>query len=668
MFIQLCMIAYGLYTGSKFVTHTSVKTTKKRVRRELVTQPQRLKETSPHKRDHRSYERMVNYHLAGATALFGAASLGTFYFPVLGLASAVGSLYLSVPIFEKAVYALFKEKRLNRIEIVQSLAIIALLASGYYLLYTGTTFIYYVAEKLRLMTENKAIDSISSVFSEQASQVWIIKDGIEIEIPFAQLQLDDVIVVNAGEQIAADGLIIYGNASVDQHALTGEAQPIEKTIGDSVFASTAIMSGKLHIQVKKAGSETTAAKIGELLKNTVDSTTLIESIGREISDQSAPFHLSVNLIALPILGLPGVIPLLCSNFLESLRLTSPISMLNFIQIASHDGILIKDGRSLQTLAEIEVVVFDKTGTLTLEQPHVQAIYTFNGWDEAVVLGLAAAAEFRQTHPIAKAILEEAKNRAIAVTQIDEANYKVGYGISVKIEQQWVHVGSDRFMAMEGVVLPGMLDLHGNSEEGCTLIYVAVDKALVGVIELRPTIRPEAKAVIERLKHHHHMALYIISGDNEKPTQALANELGIEHYFAEVLPKDKADLIQQLQQSGKKVCFIGDGINDSIALKTANVSISLSGASTVAVDSAQIVLMDASLAKLPDLFDIASSFQSNAKSIFLVASMSSVAGIGGVFFVHIGLPVIVSLYSFSLASSLAVAMLPALKINKTTNDL
>jgi heavy metal translocating P-type ATPase len=665
MFIQLCMIAYGLYTGSKFVTHTSVKKVKKnRVRRKdlVTTNAPQVLEISPYKKNRHSYEKSVNYHLVGAASLLGVASLGSLYFPVLGLVTAVGSLCLSVPIFEKAFYALFYEKRLNRIEIVQSLAILILLASGFYLLYASANFIYYVAEKLRLMTENKAIHSISSIFSTQVSQVWLLKDGVEVEVPFDQLQLDDVIVVNAGEQIAADGLIVYGNASVDQHNLTGEAQPIEKTIGDSVFAATAIMSGKLHIQIKKAGYETTAAKIGELLKNTVDSTTLIESIGREISDESAPFSLGINVAALPILGFSTAVPLFCANFLESLRLTSPISMLNFIQIASHDGILIKDGRSLQTLAEIDVVVFDKTGTLTLELPHVQAIYTFNGLDEQVVLGLAAAAEFRQRHPIAKAILDAAENRAIAVAQIDEANYKVGYGISVKIDQQWIRVGSDRFMTMEGIKTSAH-HLQSHHEEGCSLVYVAIDSELVGIIELRPTIRPEAKAVIEQLKHHHHMALYIISGDNEKPTQALAKELGISNYFAQVLPQDKAELVQKLQQAGKKVCFIGDGINDSIALKTANVSISLSGASTIAVDNAQIVLMDGSLEKLPALFKIASSFQANAKSIFLVASVSSVAGIGGVFFAHIGLPAMVALYSFSLASSLTVAMLPILKNKK-----
>jgi len=319
--------------------------------------------------------------------------------------------------------------------------------------------------------------------------------------------------------------------------------------------------------------------------------------------------------AAPFVGLTGTAALFCSNFLINMRILSPLGMLNFLHRASREGALIKDGRSLQTLAQADTVVFDKTGTLTLEQPRVRNIHTFGGTDEDRVLSLAATAEYRQTHPIALAILEEAGARGLNAAEIDEANYKIGYGITVKTGGHEVRVGSQRFMETEETDLPDTFaDMSEQShEQGCSLVCVAADDRLIGAIEMEPAIRPEAEEVIRKLRRHR-MTFYIISGDHETPTRKMAEKLGIDHYFAQVLPGDKAELVGKLQEQGRKVCFVGDGINDSIALKKADVSVSMLGASTIATDSAQIVLMDRTLRKLPDLFDISRGFQENMKDI------------------------------------------------------
>ena len=223
-----------------------------------------------------------------------------------------------------------------------------------------------------------------------------------------------------------------------------------------------------------------------------------------------------------------------------------------------------------------------------------------------------------------------------LANVRNTSVEVGYGLSVKIENQLIRVGSDRFMAVEGLVIPVELqDVQAQCHQnGYSLVYVAINNQVEGAIELHATIRSEAKQVIRTLQELN-LKVYIISGDNEKPTQQLAHELGIEHYFAEILPKNKADIIDQLQQEGRVVCFVGDGINDAIALKQANVSVSLRGASTIATDTAQIVLMDERLDQLLFLFDQAKELDTNMRNSLVVSIVPGLFSLGGIYFLHFG---------------------------------
>ena len=244
--------------------------------------------------------------------------------------------------------------------------------------------------------------------------------------------------------------------------------------------------------------------------------------------------------------------------------------------------------------------------------------------------------------------------------IDEANYEIGYGLKVQLDDKLIRVGSIRFMTMENIVIPPRIHtLQTKShDQGASLVYVAVNEQLSGAIELQATIRPEAKQVIDNL-HQRGMTIVIISGDHKKPTQQLAQELGIDQYFAETLPENKAQLIEKLQKEGKSVCFVGDGINDSIALKKANVSISLRGASTIATDTAQVILMDESLKQLPILFDLATRLEKNMRTGFVTALIPGVMCVSGVYFFHIGVITAGVLYNLSLGIGVVNAMLPKL---------
>jgi Cu2+-exporting ATPase len=291
-----------------------------------------------------------------------------------------------------------------------------------------------------------------------------------------------------------------------------------------------VLAGKIHVRVEKAGKETIAAQIGSMLNRTASYQMALQSKGTQIAHKSALPILILSAVTWPTIGLEQALAMLSSSFGINIRMTSPIAVLNYLNIASKQGILVKDGRSLELLGDVDTVVFDKTGTLTLEQPHVTQLYPCNGLDEATLLAYAAAAEHRQTHPIARAILAAAANRAIRLPAIDNAQYEVGYGIKVTIGNQIIRVGSDRFMAGEGIVIPNEIRIRQAQAHalGYSLVMVAVDNQLGGAIELQPTIRPEAKTVVDNL-HARGITLVIISGDQEGPTHQLAQTLGIERY-------------------------------------------------------------------------------------------------------------------------------------------
>jgi len=351
-------------------------------------------------------------------------------------------------------------------------------------------------------------------------------------------------------------------------------------------------------------------------------------------------------------------------------------MLTYLNLASQQRILVKDGRSLQLLTKIDTIVFDKTGTLTLEVPHVALIHTCPSICEEQLLTYAAAAEYKQTHPIAKAILQAADERGLTLSAISDTKYEIGYGLKVSIPTQKalltngtahgadtkvVRVGSARFMTMEGIIIPSDIKgLHEESQKsGHSFVYVAINDELAGAIELHATIRPEAKQVVSELRKRK-MDIVIISGDHEQPTKKLAQELGIDNYFAETLPENKAELISKLQEEGKSVCFVGDGINDSIALKKANVSISLRGASSAATDSAQIILMNQNLKQLICAFDVAQNFETNMKLNLTATIIPGVITVFGAFFLGFGIAHSVILNDIGVIIGASNAIWPWLK--------
>ena len=567
--------------------------------------------------------------LKRASIAVGLGIAGFFFFPL----QIVAVCYLLEPLsglFKDAYRSLRYQHRINS-DVLNAVCMGGVLAGGFFFTLTLNAWFLMLVYWLAIKTEEHSKQGIIDLFGQQIRAVWVLVDGVEVEVPVEQVQAGHLIVIHAGQMVPMDGIIVEGHASIDQRMLTGEAQPAEKGPGDPVLAATMMLAGRICVQVEKAGEATTAAQIGRILTETTDYKTNLVSRAQARNDQLALPALLLGAISFPFLGLNRTLGLILTTPGYRMILYGPLSMLSYLHLAAQQGLLIKDGRSLELLRDVNTVIFDKTGTLTLEQPHVNAIHACPGFSQDEVLAYAAAAETKQSHPIALAILAAAAEQGITPVAIHDAAYEIGYGIAVKYDQKTIRVGSRRFMDLHAIALPpAMQTLQDEAHEaGHSLVLVAVDDRLAGVINLQPTLRPEAKAIISQLRARG-LQLYIISGDHDAPTRHLAQELGMDGYFAEVLPAAKADLVKQLQAQGRNVCFVGDGINDSIALKTANVSVSLRGATTIEIDTAQIVLMSGNLAQLPNLFVLADEFASNMRYNLLAATIPSIVIISGVF--------------------------------------
>lgn len=596
----------------------------------------------------------------------GLAVLGTTS-PVFYMAGSLAVLYLGRHVYQM-VWQDFKRGQFISVYLVSAILLMGMIATGQLLYSALAGVLSGFMVKLLKRAEDNSQKQLISVFSDHPEHVWLEKDGVEIQVSFEAIKKDDVVIVQAGEVIPVDGVIRTGSASIDQHILTGESQPVDRGEGESVFAATLVLAGRISILVETAGEDTVASNIGNVLNNTKNYKDHLVLRGKKIADRLLPVELGASAVTLALLGPVPALAVLWSGLGYRMIMLGPISVLNYLQILSRRGILVKDGRVLESLRDIDTVVFDKTGTLTQEQPTIGAIHLLADYDEQAVLHFAASAEYRQTHPVAKAIIEKANAQNITPSKPDGSRYELGYGIKIELENKTVRVGSARFMQREGLALLQKVDdLQQQAEDqGHSLIYVGVDDVVAGVLEMQPSIRPEAHQLIKVLQARG-IETYIISGDHEKPTRSIAKQLGIDHYFAETLPENKAELINQLREEGRFVCFIGDGINDAIALKSAQVSISLKGASSAATDTAQIIFMDGTLAPLNDLLKYADEFERTMHRNYLISTAPGIINIGGIYLLHFGVTASMGLFYGGTTVGLANTILPLAKHQEKTEE-
>lgn len=522
--------------------------------------------------------------------------------------------------------------------------------------------VYGLGLRMIHATRNRTRGEFDSAFSQMSDRAWRQgEDGVEIEVALADIEVGDLLVVRAGDAVPVDGCVVEGVVGVDQRALTGESRLREFSDGDEVLAATIVLSGEGIIRAERTGQATIAARVNALLLETVSFEQRLTTRAVNETERSVRPTMATALVGASQRGLGGALSGVWTNSVDTTFLASPFSMINTIQAAARGSILIKDGRSLEQLVSIDTVVFDKTGTLTLDEFEVAAVHCHGVLDEDQIFALAAALEERQKHPIARAVTEEAQRRGIAAAQVETRTTELGYGLRATYSGERVLLGSARLMAREGIELPqAIADAAARLETaGRSLIHLAVGQRHEGMIELVPHVRPEAARLIEVL-HARGLDTMIVTGDDEGPTAALASELGVSRYIARTLPETKAEIVEQLQAEGRRVCFVGDGINDALALKGANVSISMSGASPLAIESAQVLLRTGSLEQIEMLFEIADNFEKEQHVIISSGRVVTTTSAMALIFLGARLPILLGVYAGSFGLSLGMAMLPRLR--------
>ena len=634
-----------LGVATVFATYASVRMYEYFKKSSNLPDDKSLKEIAPEKQlEAVTYNRLIktnenkkNKHYVAMSGVSVGFAAARYLYPPFALASILVFTYVAIPYLRQTEKSLIKDKKIDGY-VLYSVADMMMLGLGAYTSAALGIGLLHCSKYILSNAKERSKRQLIDVFSQQPDKVWVLKSGSEVQISIDQVKENDTLVVDAGDIIPVDGIVTDGIAAVDQKVLTGEAQPSDKIVGDRVFASTMVLSGRIHICMEKSGQETIVAKITEIINNSVEFQSSQALKGEKWADSFTTPVLALAFLSWPFLGPVATVGILYCHIANTIRVIAPLGTLNYLNIALENGILVKDGHVLEEIAHIDAIIFDKTGTLTQETPEVgEIILCGDHYNEDDILFYAAAAEQKSVHPIAKAILKKAEDRQVILPEIEDSSYDIGYGISVNIDGKTIQIGSSRFMQMKDVEIPE--EMHEKINEalstGHSVIMLAIDSRLEGILEIHTIIRPEAEKTIQLLKQNGIKCMAIVSGDHEKPTQALADLLGMDNYFYDALPEEKANIVKRLQRAGKKVAVVGDGVNDTIAMEQADISISLNGASTIATDVAQVVLMDGDLRHIPDLMVLSRKLDKNLSRSLVLNLIPNAIALNGVLFFHFG---------------------------------
>ena len=533
-----------------------------------------------------------------------AVALGVFVESALAPWILAGA---AVPIFSRAFEALTRKAKLN-VDVLDAAATTVLVLQGQIATAGVMVWLVSLGDFIREITVQGSQRAIEGLFNGKIQSAWVLRGDEKVRVNVEEIQEGDQIVVYPGELIPVDGTIFAGKAMVDQKVLTGESMPVEKSEGEFVYAATVVREGKLYLQAAKVGEETVGAKIIELVRNAPIREIRIQNYAEQFADNIVPWSFMGATGAFLTTGNVNVAAsLLIIDYGTGIRVAAPTTILSAMTKGARHGILIKGGRYLEQLAQVDAIVFDKTGTLTRGRPEIIDVITYseNGLGTDRILALAAAAQQRLTHPVAEAIVHTATARGISIPERDDSEYLIGMGVEAPVEGSLIHVGSQRFMTLKGIPLGRAAEhLRGIDAAAAAPIFVAIEGELRGLLLLADPLRPEAGAVIQALRGRGVRDIVMLTGDHPTVARTVAEALGIQHYIAEALPDHKAELVRTLQAEGRTVAVVGDGINDSPALAQADVGIAVRGGAEVAQETAHVTLLEGNLWKIPQAIDIA----------------------------------------------------------------
>ena len=507
---------------------------------------------------------------------------------------------VSVKYIWKGIQTLAKGK--IEVPVLDATAIGVSMLRGDYGTAGSVMFLLGVGELLEEWTHKKSVGDLARSMSLNVGKVWLKKNGQEILVPSEKIVSGDEVVVHMGNLVPFDGEVSDGEGMVNQASLTGESVPVRRTLGSVVYAGTVLEEGELTILVKQTGGSSRYEKITAMIEESEKLKSGLESKAEHLADRLVPYSLGgTALTYLLTRNATKALSILMVDFSRALKLAMPISVLSAIREANQHKITVKGGKFLEAVADADTIVFDKTGTLTKAQPTVAEVVSFSETkspDE--LLRIAACLEEHFPHSMAKAVVDAAKEKHLDHEEMhSKVEYIVAHGISTTIEGKKAVIGSYHFVFEdENSVIPkGMEEKFSRLPAEYSHLYLAIEGVLAAVICIEDPLRPEAAEIVRQLKKAGLKKIVMMTGDSERTAKAIAKKVGVDEYYAEVLPEDKANFVEKEKAEGRKVIMIGDGINDSPALSAADVGIAISEGAEIAREIADITVAADDLAEI-----------------------------------------------------------------------
>ena len=548
-------------------------------------------------------------------AMIAGALVSRFFHLTLlsSLLFITATILAGYPIVKKAIQsALLK---MISIELLVSIAVIGALMIGEFLESAAVTFLFLLGSYLESRTLEKTRSSIKSLLDLAPLEARILKGGKKVLVSAEDVQKNDRIFIHSGEKVPADGRVMNGEAFLNESMITGEPIPVEKITGDKVYSGTILDHGYLEIIAEKVGEDTTFAKILQLVEEAQDTKAKTQKFLERFASFYTPSILVLSfLVYLLTKDIRLSLTFLVISCPGALVISAPVSIVAGIGNGAKHGILIKGGEIAEKAAKLDVIAFDKTGTLTVGKPQVAAIKAIN-ISESELLTAAAIAESYSEHHLAKAIIDEARKKNLYQNEAPETfTVQKGMGLKATIQnREWV-IGNRTMMTANQVKVDHDIESYIQTQEakGQTAVIVATDQVVKGIFSISDLIRPGAAETVRKLVQSGKKVV-MLTGDNERTAAAIAAEIGINDYYAGLLPEQKVEKVKEFQSTGLKVGMVGDGINDAPAIATADVGIAMGGAGTdAAMETADIILMSDRIEKLPFTFELTRATVNNMK--------------------------------------------------------
>lgn len=520
---------------------------------------------------------------------------------------------------------------------------------------------------LETLTKGKTSDAIKKLMGLAPKTAIVVRDGKEVEISIDEVVVGDTLIVKPGEKMPVDGLVLEGMTSVDESMLTGESIPVEKTAGDNIIGASINKNGTIQYKATKVGKDTALSQIIKLVEDAQGSKAPIAKVADIISGYFVPIVIGLAILSglawyfggqTGLFALTIFISVLVIACPCALGLATPTALMIGTGKGAENGVLIKSGVALETTHKLQTIVFDKTGTITEGKPKVTDIVVANGVKENELLALAASAEKGSEHPLGEAIVKGAEDRELTFMKTRSFSAIPGYGIEVTIDDKNLLLGNRKLMDDRNISLDSLENSSNQlASQGKTPMYIAMNGKIAGIIAVADTVKENSLKAIQKL-HDMGIEVAMITGDNKRTAEAIAKQVGIDRVLSEVLPEDKASEVKKLQDEGRKVAMVGDGINDAPALAQADVGIAIGSGTDIAMESADIVLMRSDLMDVPTAVQLSKSTIKNIKQNLFWAFAYNTAGIPvamGILFL-LGGPLLSPIFAAAAMSFSSVSVL------------